>query len=234
MPQTFIFFGIEFSFYYLFHAIGYIGTVIFYVYYGKKYGLKQWQTLSILLPCYIVVYLWIYVLSWAESGFRVWGGNNIVRAFIYLPLLFLISGKIFRIKFSLLSDLFAPALCLAQGISHIGCIFQGCCGGYQCSWGIYNRISQVTLFPVQLFEAATALAIVVILIAMSLKEKYIPTGHHYPLMLVLFGTTRVFWELFRDNEKILLGFSVLSIHALLMAVIGAVWLIILNKRRKAS
>jgi len=54
-------------------------------------------------------------------------------------------------------------------------------------------------------------------------------------MLIMFGVTRFILEFFRDNEKILLGCSSLSFHALFMALVGGVAMIVIfAKKRKNS
>ena len=61
-----------------------------------------------------------------------------------------------------------------------------------------------------------------------LKEKkndFKVTGEYYPFMLILFGYSRFLLEFLRDNQKLFLGISSLAIHALVMGVVGTIWLI---------
>ena len=88
-------------------------------------------------------------------------------------------------------------------------------------------------FPIQPIEALTAVAIVVFLFVRSKKKQYEPDGYEYPLMLVLFGSTRFLFEFLRDNDKMFWGISNLAIHALFMFVVGLIWIIILYNKRKA-
>ena len=131
-------------------------------------------------------------------------------------------------------DFIAPCVCISFGVSHIGCIFAGCCQGYPCSFGIYYPFEQITLFPVQLFEAATALLIVAFLVYRAQKKNFVSDGLSFPLMLLCYGSTRFLWEFARDNEKILWGCSSLSFHALFMAVIGLSIIIYVKYIKKES
>ena len=210
--------------YYLFHILGFVLVFLFNIWYGNKRKISPVKSVVTTLLVYSTTYIWIYILFWIESGFTVWGGNNIVRGFVYIPLLAYPVAKLLKIDFSKICDFIAPCVCLSHGISHIGCIFAGCCEGYPCTWGIYNAAYDTTLFPVQLFECATALAILAILVSMSKKRNYKTDGKSYPIMLILFGTTRFLWEFARNNEKILLGCSSLAFHALFMAIVGTITL----------
>lgn len=206
--------------YYVFHVIGYILVLIFNLWYGKKYDIKYWKSIVTTFIVYGVTYIWIYIQFWIESGFTNFGGNNMVRGFVYIPLFALAVALPLKIKWRKMCDFIAPCVCISFGVSHIGCIFAGCCQGYPSSFGIYHPFAETTLFPVQLFEAATALIIVGFLVYRSKKRNYVSDGISFPLMLLCYGSTRFLWEFARDNEKILWGCSSLSFHALFMAIVG--------------
>ncbi|MCQ2555924.1 MAG: prolipoprotein diacylglyceryl transferase [Clostridia bacterium] len=132
----------------------------------------------------------------------------------------------------------APLCALGFGISHIGCVFEGCCHGYayEGPFAIYNPVLNYNVFPTPILESLLAiLAFVGLMIYMG-KKKWKTNGQMYPIMLILFSG-RFFLEFLRDNEKIWLGCSSLSFHALFAGVVGIVWLIVLNKinkRKKVS
>ena len=161
-------------------------------------------------------------MFWIESGFTNFGGNNIVRGFIYIPLIAFPVAKILKISWLKMCDFIAPCVCLTHGISHIGCIFVGCCEGYPSGFGLYNYRYGDPLFPVQLFESLTALVIFVALVYWNKKSNYNTHGKSFPIMLILFGSTRFMWEFARNNEKILLGCSSLAFHALFMVIVGGI------------
>ena len=216
--------------YYGFHVLGFVSVFFFNIWYGRKRDISPRTSALITLMVYSVTYVWIYIQFWAESGFTNFGGNNIVRGFVYVPLFVWPLSKLFKIPWSTLCDFVAPCVCLSQGVSHIGCIFGGCCAGYPCDWGIYNYRYDGNAFPSQLFEAATALLIVVYLLYHSKKRQYNTGGRAYPLMLVLFGSTRFLWEFARNNEKIWLGCSSLAFHALFMKIVGLDILLTISDR----
>ena len=214
--------------YYGFHVLGFIAVFAFNVWYGNKRKIPINQSIIITIIVYGFTYFWIHVLCWIENGFTNFGGQNIVRGFIYIPLIAYPVARIMKIKWSKMCDFMAPCVCLCQGVSHIGCIFPGCCAGYPSEWGIYCDRYGSSAFPVQLFEAVTALIIFAFLVHWNKKRNYIVDGKSFPLMLVLFGSTRFLWEFARNNEKILLGCSSLAFHALFMTIVGAAVLIYIS------
>jgi prolipoprotein diacylglyceryltransferase len=173
----------------------------------------------------------MFIMFWMESGFSTWGGNNIVRIFVYVPLIGMPVAKLLKIETKKTLSFLSFAPLLVHGVSHFGCIFFGCCSGYPCSFGIYNAFYQDYRFPIQPIEALAAVAIVIYLFYRAKKKNYIPDGKEYPLMLVLFGSSRFLFEFLRNNEKMFWGISNLAIHALFMFVVGVIWLIILRQRQ---
>lgn len=218
-------FGI-FSLYYSFHALAFVALFLLLLWLAPKYGITRPKVALAAVLIYVSAYAWMLILFWVESGFKSFGGQNIVRIFIWLPVFTFLYSKLLKINWRSMCDMVAPCLTLNHGIAHIACIFAGCCYGYETDSpiGIYNANFDKYLFPIQLVEAAVALAITGYLIYRIVKNKYQTTGDLYPIMLILFGSTRFVLEFFRDNDKILFGISGLALHALLAFVVGAAWL----------
>lgn len=219
--------------YYGFHILGFVFVFLFNSWYCKKREIPIFKAIITTVLAYSITYIWIYILFWIESGFKNFGGNNIVRGFIYIPLIVYPVAKILKINWGKMCDFIAPCVCLSHGVSHIGCVFIGCCEGYPSKWGIYNWRYLDPIFPVQLFESLTAFCIFAFLLYWNKKRNYNTDFKSYPIMLMLFGSTRFLWEFARNNEKIWLGCSSLSFHALFMVVVGAISLFyICNNNKK--
>ena len=226
--------GMGKTFYNIFFALGFISVMIGLVWFGKKLEFPLWKTFVTVLIVYPLVVLWMLVMFWMESGFKNFGGNNIVRIFIYVPLIAMPVGKLLKMEWKKMLSLLSFAPLLVHGVSHLGCIFAGCCAGYPSSWGVYNPFYKDIRFPIQPIEAFAAIAIVVYLFFRAKKKNYLPDGKEYPLMLVLFGSSRFLFEFLRDNSKMFWGISNLAIHALFMFFVGVVWLIILAIKKKKT
>lgn len=226
--------GLTSTVYDIFFALGFVSVFLFIVLFSKKVNVPYWKAIVLVLIVYPAVVVWMFIMYWIESGFTHFGGNNIVRVFVYVPLVAYPVAKLLKIENRKINSMLALGPAAVHAVSHIGCVFAGCCNGYPSSWGVYNVITKSILFPNQLLEVILAWAILIYLLVRAKKKQYIPDGREYPIMLMMFGGTRFLCEFLRDNEKLLLGCSSLAFHALFMAVVGAIWLIVLNKSEKHS
>lgn len=220
------------TFYDMFFMLGFVSVTLGLLLYGNQMDISLWKIAVIVCTVYPIVVLWMFTMFWMESGFTSWGGNNIVRIFVYVPLVGWPVAKLLKLNIKKAMALLSFGPLLVHGISHFGCVFAGCCQGYPTSVGIYNPIYDDIRFPIQPIEALTAVAIVVFLLLRAKKKHYEPDGYEYPLMLILFGSTRFVFEFFRDNDKIFWGISNLAIHALFMFVVGLIWIIYYDKKHK--
>ena len=224
--------GLSNTVYYIFQALGILSAVLFGIWYRKKYGLSVKKALAILTGIFAMVYLWTFAHFWIESGFTGLGTKSILRALPYLPLMARLPAKYTKQSRQEICDFMAPLVTLSTGISLFGCVFAGCCSGYPCSWGIYDVDHRGLAFPVQILEAVTLLGIFAFLLWWNRSHHYDGQGTTYPMMLILFGSTRFLWEFARDNEKIWIGCSGLSFHALFMVVVGCDMLLSIAEKRK--
>lgn len=226
--------GLSKTIYDIFFALGFVSVFLFVVFLGRKMKIPLWKSIVIVLIVYPVAVLWMFVLYWIASGFTSFGGNNIVRVFVYIPLIAYPVAKLLKISWKDICALLSIGPIAVHGISHFGCIFGGCCYGYVSSWGLYNASKGNIRFPIQPIEALIAIAIIVFLLIRAKKHDYVADGREYPLMMVIFGSTRFLCEFLRDNDKLIWGISELALHALFMFIVGVVALVIINKKQKKA
>lgn len=224
--------GLSSIIYDVFFALGFLSVFLFVVLFGRKMNVKVWKSIIVVLIVYPIVVVWMFVMFWIESGFTFFGGNNIVRVFVYVPLVAYPVSKLLKIEWKEMCSMLAFGPVAVHAVSHFGCMFVGCCRGYPWSWGLYCPSTGDIRFPSQPIEAIAAWIIIFYLLARAKKRKYIPDGREYPLMLVTFGGSRFLFEFLRDNEKLWLGCSSLAYHALFMLVVGIVWLVVLERKEK--
>lgn len=224
--------GLSNKIYTIFHILNYAVALIYTIWYGYKTKIGLKKTFYILLITFPLIYLWMLVLYWISSGFREFGGQNMVMVFVYVPIIALGVSKIVKVRWVDECYYHAASLPLLHSFGHLGCVFTGCCSGFESTWGIYNIITGKLLFPIQLIESIVSLTVTAILIIRSHRHKYEADEKQFPLMLVLYGSLRFLCEFFRDNDKILMGCSSLSFHALFMCIVGAVWLGVIYRRER--
>lgn len=221
-------FGVTISLYYLFWLIGAVLTLAFGCVLGKHYGFSYTRSLVYIAGAIILGYGLMLGTSWVIGGGTL-RGQNFIRIIILMPIPVFFLTRLMRDPFWKLSDLVAPLMAIYHGITHIGCIFPGCCHGYSSTWGLYSNNAGAICFPIQIIEVLSSLLVSVILLIMIKRNKN--EGMLYAWYLILFGGTRFIWEFFRDNEKIWYGLSELSLHALAAVLLGLVVLIIRKSRR---
>ena len=93
-----------------------------------------------------------------QHGGLVWFGG-----FIGALLCSLVFLKVKKLPVLDLLDLLVPYAALAQAIGRIGCFFNGCCYGKECSLGFYFPVHARILFPSQLLDSLTLLFIFIFL-----------------------------------------------------------------------
>jgi len=192
------------------------------LWYGHKIKMRAWKSFCVVE---LGSYAWgqfMNIVMWANSGFREFGDRNVAVVFVYIPVIAWLLSKIFRERYEAVSDQLAFTAMLMYGFGRWGCVFFGCCYGYPCSWGIYNPWKDAYLFPVAILESVIALTLVGVLLYLSKKQNYKPTGRLLPILLTVYGILRFFIEFLHDNEKVLFGCSKLAFHALFMAIVGAI------------
>lgn len=215
--------------YYFFHIVGFIATVLYLYWVFPKYGVSRVRGMALASCTYITAYALMLVLFWMITG--NFGGQNVIRIFLFLPLILWLYSNTFDVDYKISLDFAAPVLCIAQAFGKIGCTVSGCCESWlEVPWGVYNPYTETLLFPVQIAEGITALAIAIAVILIAKRNGFRSGGRTMAWMWVMFGPTRVIWEFFRAGEKLFLGLSELSLWSIALTAAGVIWLI-LDKRQ---
>ena len=90
--------GLTGTLYNTFFALGFVSVFLFVVLFGKKVDIPYWKSILVVLIVYPIVVVWMFIMFWIESGFTHFGGNNIVRVFVYVPLVAYPVGKLLKIE----------------------------------------------------------------------------------------------------------------------------------------
>lgn len=216
---------------------GLILSIIYSLYHGKRYGINLWKMVIIIAGAYLgriavqngIWEVLLYIKQNNILGIET-AINSIVRTFIFIPLVMWPFAKIFKYKWGHVCDSIAMFLIITSAIAQLGCLFPGCCAGYEVGWGIYNVRTGGYHLPTPIIETVLTLIIIAYLIYRTHKRKFVSDGTLYPLMMVLYGIMRCICEMLRDNEKLILGQSAVGIHAIILFVVGLICLRWIKKR----
>ena len=215
--------------YYGFHILGFLASLVYLYFVFPKYQVNRLRGFALAACTYLTAYALMLILFWIITG--RFGGQNVIRIFLFLPPILWLYANTFDVDYKVSLDFAAPVLCIAQAFGKIGCTVSGCCESYiEVPWGVYNPYTETTLFPVQIAEGITALAIAIAVIVIAARQGFRCGGRTMAWMWVMFGPTRVIWEFFRANEKLLLGLSELALWSVALTVGGVIWLILNNKK----
>ena len=226
MSETISIFGVSISLYYTFWLLGVLSVIVGGCFLSKRYGFRFSRSVLYIVGAVAVGYLLLWATSWVFNGGKM-GGLNFVRVVTFMPIAIFVLAKLFKDSVGDVADFLAPLIAIFHGVTHLGCIFPGCCHGYPAQWGLFSNRAETYCFPIQIIEALSSILIGVVLLVMIRKK--VQTHKLYAWYLALFGSTRFVWEFFRDNEKIWYGISELAFHAAVAMLIGIVAIVVLNR-----
>lgn len=214
-------------------------ALLYSLWHGKRLGVSIWKMVIILATVFWGMFfiqsgIWEVVQYVQEIHFLgiETAVNSIVRVMVFLPLPALIPALILRVKWSLACDAIVMYPLIRSCLAQLACLFPGCCRGYEWEFGIYNIKTGSYHFPTQILETVLTLLIFAYLVMHIKGKQYVSDGSLYPRMMILYGIMRFICELLRDNEKILLGIPAVAFHAAFMVIVGAVWMLILSRKKE--
>ena len=234
----------------LIQGLAIIIYLLFFTFYGKHYNISKIKSFILGIIGMIIYLFLVKFLAWAETGFQYFGSENGIRVYVFLPIFIYGLAKLSRVKPLDLFDLQAGPCVLMYGVSHMACIFAGCCQGFQYyeSTPLYNlayRLTGTNMLPIQLWESLSALVVFAIVYIVGKIKHHRTNGRLFCLWYILFGAERFLWEFLRDNQKVIifkemeqtngyLGISNLAIWSALMFITGVIIYIYIRKLEKSK
>lgn len=148
---------------------------------------------------------------------------------IFMTAVSLIAGKPWR----KIMDLLAPGIFIILACAKFGCFMAGCCPGKECSFGVYNPILEMTVFPSQIFESITMCFVVAFCFLYAVRYKKCTSGSVYPVTAAVYSVTRFCWEFMRyyPNEEmkhIMFGLTFWQFWCLVTIAVSCIWIALLK------
>lgn len=208
-----------------------IGTAIRYaalignILYGKKVGLSWIK--SLLFTAIIQVLVFETVSYYArELELLLFNRGNFAsfRSILLVPLVAIPLSKFTKTDFSLICDYSAPIFFLRHGLVTIACIFTGCCGGKEWSWGFISPETGAVYFPLQLFIIFFGSLVGVFCFWYNKKKNYRAGTATFSYGIIFYGIFRFAAEFISDSNRLFWGLSLYSLYSLLMVIVGALML----------
>lgn len=194
------------------------------------------RKIKILSDSFVWIVLETLIFSYAQLfltgsfnrtfGDMVGTGANYFGKLYHIPFLLVAFCILFWVDPIKQIDLLTPAFPLALVVSKLGCFCQGCCGGIEWEYGLYNYAHDRVEFPIQLLEAGLALLIFIFLLFWRDKAK---PGTMFPTYLILYSATRFFSEFLSNKENVLGILKTYHILCIIGVVVGIIELVIALK-----
>lgn len=198
-------------------------------YYSKKKrrlfsNVYFWATLETIIIS-VVQYLPAAILN-TKFGLLMKTGSNYFGLILFIPFILFLFFYLISINPFKQLDLITPAYPLALFFVKLGCFCNGCCQGFECSWGMtnyYYNAGPRKEFPVQLVEAGLALLIFLFLNKYKKKAK---EGTLFPIYLIVYSSTRFFSEFLRSEENVLWILKTYHLICIAGIILGTIELLI--------
>ncbi len=213
----------------------------------RIYDLGLWTLLGGLLGSKILMYLvddnvHVFSLDFLRSGGVVYGG--IIGGFIAVAVLV----RMYKLPFWKVADAFAPAVALGQAFGRQGCFAAGCCWGKPTDlfFGVhfteagheYTGVpmygpsgNDLFLYPTQLIESFTMLAVFLFLYWLHKRKKF--DGQILIAYGIIYSIFRFSIEFIRDDPRgdlfgltTLTGLSTSQLASLMVAFASVIFMII--------
>lgn len=220
----------------LMYIIGTAAMVIVSLCVRKRLGLKIWNSLLFTVVAFLSDGLGAFLMGKVYTAVVAsLGGDGVSNYAIYgavflTPVLVMLSARVINQPWRQILDMVALGEMFARAFGKTGCIFFGCCWGFECDYGMYNYLQQKNMFPSPIFEAATMLIIIFVGFMILYKSKSYTPGCLYPIMSLLYAGTRFFWEFTRyytsEAEKhLIMGMSLWQVCSIITVALSVLWLV---------
>lgn len=156
---------------------------------------------------------------------------NLGVAFLFFLLTFVLLIRFCKAPIRPFLDNAIPVFILGRGIGIIGCLFTGCCHGFEAEWGIYSNITKTTVVPTVLFDMLLSYAIAGYI---CLPGKKCPApGNCAAKGILLFGVLRYTIDVLRDNNKLFGMVTAEGICGIIYVLAGLIMLYVIDKKHTA-
>ena len=96
--------GLTQTVYYSFHILTFVSVFIMAIWFGKKLHIGVVKAILTVVIIYPIMDTWKRILFWLETG--VFGGENNVRIFVYVPIMAIFVGMLLKIEKKKICDFF--------------------------------------------------------------------------------------------------------------------------------
>ena len=195
---------------------------------GMSYSVRE--NIVTVIEIFVITFVYYFPLTILNPKFGTLlsTGANYFGLLYFVPVILLLFFYLISLNPFRQMDLITPAYPLGLVFAKLGCFCNGCCGGFDCSWGMmnYHDAEPHREFPTQLVEAGLALAIFIFLMIYRKKAK---EGTVFPVYVIIYSATRFFSEFTSNKEDLFGPFKLYHILCIIGVLLGIAELILVLK-----
>lgn len=224
--------------YYLMYLVGFAIMMILNIKDCGRYKIEKKNAVIYTLYTYVAGVVGAMIMGKIYTAIaHALNDNSVSRVAIFgavmiTPIILVITFLIIKSDFRRNMDMLTPGIFIILASAKLGCFMNGCCGGFVCDFGIYNPEIGEKVFPVQIFEVLTMIAVIVLTQLYFKKTKHYVKGVAYPITAAVYSVTRFCWEEARyyPNERlknVALGMTFWQICCIIVFVVSIIIIAVL-------
>ena len=209
---------------YIILAVATIVSFVWLTHFKENLRIKWYAALilAILHTAIGVVCVKVFAIFEGLIGPGETGNLSLYGGVFLMPVFYFLGAKIFKRDVKMVFDVFSFPLIFTLFCSRFNCLINGCCIG-KIIPGTEIR------WPTREAEMVFYIILLIILDRKVAKKQF--DGTVYPIYMVSYGIFRFIVEWFRESEHMFGVIHISHIWSVLSVVIGAAFLLYLNKDR---
>lgn len=228
----------------LFEAIGFFVAILLLARYVKKrnpdkidnmYGIALWVVIGSVVGARLAYVFgnWNLYKDNIMQAFNLLGGGLSYFGGLVAAVLFAyLYCRRKKLDFFEYADLFAVYIPLGHAIGRIGDYLIGEHIGTSTRWPMGILYQGDLRHPIPLYDMLFNLGLFFFLIWM--RRKHVVKGSLLAIYLIGYGGFRFLTSYIRIDEKIIVNNSIIQYFALLLFIIGIIWLYLMNRKNKSN
>lgn len=246
LPTLFSIGPIHLYSYGLMFALGVLAAIYYLSKQEPVAGLTQNHTIDLILiltfvgiiggRVFYIAQHWDYYLENPLESIALWQGGLVIYGGLIFALLGLIVFCLVRrVNFFSLTDLYFPALSLAQAFGRIGCFLNGCCYGTptKLPWAVQFPFLKDPVHPTQIYFSIFDFILFMVLAWRYPRRAFV--GEITLIYFVLYGQNRFMGEFYRgDNLPVLWGMTEAQIISLFFVLVASLLYVFYFRGKKVE
>ena len=194
------------------------------LYCNRRFKFPVWKVACLAVYAMATGLITVKFMYFIENG--TWGGLSFFGGVLLMPACLLLFAAAVRLPYLQVMDISSPGICFISAIMKCQCLACGCCTGRL--W-FYKQDGNPFYFPSREVELAFALLLMGYFLYTIAKGKH--RGKLYPLFMILYGAGRFILNFFRATKPFVWILPAGHFWALISIALGALFLVLINKRR---